>query len=709
MPTRRSQLKSESTAAKAGRALTPDEEVMLVELLKKKALNLDDVFDGNAAASQASSNESAGPRRSLRNRNQVAATAETTSAAQQEKALPVRKDLNTVLNSKKRPPSSPRQSDKSKAAKVTSKSKATKVASDGRKAAAASNSSAPSKSGITQFTPSAVKTVDATQVTSRPKPKPKNKSTSAAAPQSSMTTMAAAVNVTANVLTSTGSGAEEEAHAPENGRPVTTEPGLEASEDEPMTDADEMPFMAPEMDIDTDVAMSDISEHDEQLMNRHLELSDVEPVARKPSSKIGTNQAQVARASEDTDPDEDVGNETIRQLPQEEATDEENVNLEQLTPKKPSLPPRQLRRTYAVQDLQAVVTAATAAVSSNNPTTQLVSDTHNAEPKPRTAKEVQKEAKRIIETAVWDSDCSSVQDVENTEKPIRKRVTEAKSSGASRNSIGFSKYPAYMQLDLSSTTPKLLQQTLQVKSIIRQAIDEFTVEFLLTNAFPSETERLKNHREVLVKLARDANFAEMAEGIEKDLNYYKGLVGMAHKRLNNVRRNLKEAVLGSIDTLYDINKCKRLSFDDLFGTKYYIFPSDDKGGLDKAKPYLNPGLISFARNSFMTKTGYKKYLERFPVHNGKTEMHPELLALFSMLIHAALLEKVRQTSFSYMANIYHSHVKTLEVMKRAKKSQYHEIMGTFWRTAMCLDNDDDNAYIAESEQTLRFMGLESGN
>ena len=31
---------------------------MLVELLKKKALNLNDVFEGNAAASQASSNES---------------------------------------------------------------------------------------------------------------------------------------------------------------------------------------------------------------------------------------------------------------------------------------------------------------------------------------------------------------------------------------------------------------------------------------------------------------------------------------------------------------------------------------------------------------------------------------------------------------------------------------------------------------------------
>ena len=30
-----------------------------------------------------------------------------------------------------------------------------------------------------------------------------------------------------------------------------------------MTDADEMPFMAPEMDVDTDVAMLDISEHDE--------------------------------------------------------------------------------------------------------------------------------------------------------------------------------------------------------------------------------------------------------------------------------------------------------------------------------------------------------------------------------------------------------------------------------------------------------------
>lgn len=73
--------------------------------------------------------------------------------------------------------------------------------------------STPSESGITQFTPSAVKTIDATQVTSRPKPKPKNKSTSAA------------VNVTANVLTSTGSGAEEEPHAPENDGPVTTEPG----------------------------------------------------------------------------------------------------------------------------------------------------------------------------------------------------------------------------------------------------------------------------------------------------------------------------------------------------------------------------------------------------------------------------------------------------------------------------------------------------
>ena len=45
--------------------------------------------------------------------------------------------------------------------------------------------------------------------------------------------------------------------------------------------------------------------------------------------------------------------------------------------------------------------------------------------------------------------------------------------------------------------------------------------------------------------------------------------------MNNVRQEFKKTVIGSIEVAYNINECKCLSYEDLFGTKVYIFPLEN--------------------------------------------------------------------------------------------------------------------------------------
>ena len=82
--------------------------------------------------------------------------------------------------------------------------------------------------------------------------------------------------------------------------------------------------------------------------------------------------------------------------------------------------------------------------------------------------------------------------------------------------------------DLASNPPRVLKQTSQVQTVIRSAIEAFMTELLFVNACPSETERLKNYRQILVNIAKECEYAEMAQGIQNDLNYYKGLVSIVH-------------------------------------------------------------------------------------------------------------------------------------------------------------------------------------
>ena len=45
--------------------------------------------------------------------------------------------------------------------------------------------------------------------------------------------------------------------------------------------------------------------------------------------------------------------------------------------------------------------------------------------------------------------------------------------------------------------------------------------------------------------------------------------------MNNVRQDFKKTVIGSIEVAYNINECKRLTYEDLFGMKVYIFPLEN--------------------------------------------------------------------------------------------------------------------------------------
>ena len=83
-----------------------------------------------------------------------------------------------------------------------------------------------------------------------------------------------------------------------------------------------------------------------------------------------------------------------------------------------------------------------------------------------------------------------------------------------------------MLKDLTSNPPRVLKQTPQVQMVICLAIEAFMTELLFINACPSENERLKNYRQILVNIAKECKHAEMVQGIQNDLEYYKSLVSI---------------------------------------------------------------------------------------------------------------------------------------------------------------------------------------
>ena len=80
--------------------------------------------------------------------------------------------------------------------------------------------------------------------------------------------------------------------------------------------------------------------------------------------------------------------------------------------------------------------------------------------------------------------------------------------------------------DLKSNPPKVLQQTSQVQMVVHLAIEAFTTELLFVNAFPSENEHLKSYRQILVNIAKECRYTEMAQGIQNDLEYFKNLLSI---------------------------------------------------------------------------------------------------------------------------------------------------------------------------------------
>ena len=92
-----------------------------------------------------------------------------------------------------------------------------------------------------------------------------------------------------------------------------------------------------------------------------------------------------------------------------------------------------------------------------------------------------------------------------------------------------------MKLDLTGSYPNLLKQTPEVRGLLRLAIEEFTAEILFIDAFPSETEHLKNHRQILVNIATESEYVEMAKAIVNTTRVLFALcvVGL----MNQIRRN----------------------------------------------------------------------------------------------------------------------------------------------------------------------------
>ncbi|KDQ06450.1 hypothetical protein BOTBODRAFT_181603 [Botryobasidium botryosum FD-172 SS1] len=253
---------------------------------------------------------------------------------------------------------------------------------------------------------------------------------------------------------------------------------------------------------------------------------------------------------------------------------------------------------------------------------------------------------------------------------------------------------------------RLLQQTDVIQEIVRNAIDEYSINILTINAFPDGISKTTLLTTALYRGAETLRAAEVAGSVEAvgagdvlarlqaDRAYRSALASLPDNRIGDIRKGFKKAAETLVMEHYGFGKegvdtvpiVQNLLYNDT-----YIYPGNNaqrqvKSGL----PYTHHCVIAFLHDKFFDGAAsfVKSHLQLFN-KDGAAAIPAPMVALAAASISIAIVQwasgryvSVGDFTAEVVSNIYHDHIATLGDLAENDNHYYQKLMQKIYILAM---------------------------
>ncbi|KAJ3712984.1 hypothetical protein DFJ43DRAFT_1161260 [Lentinula guzmanii] len=257
-------------------------------------------------------------------------------------------------------------------------------------------------------------------------------------------------------------------------------------------------------------------------------------------------------------------------------------------------------------------------------------------------------------------------------------------------------------------TISLRIQTQHIQRVLREAIPLAIGLAVFQNAFASSDKQLADSKNSLLTGIQKLGHVQIADRLERDIQYAKHLTNYVTGRVGSMRGNVKEVAVDVVKSHYGIlqvpveNDQRKKFVDHLLHRSNFIFPRTtllDPTSARANEPYRHPAITSVLHKYFFNDKaalGYR-FSQTFKssVENDDAKEIPRpMLALVTVAIFAALQEwkdgQAEPVSKSFesasYSDEYENHITLLRTkilkMDGSGKGKYHALMARLYSDAL---------------------------
>ncbi|KAM6491663.1 hypothetical protein JOM56_012907 [Amanita muscaria] len=225
-----------------------------------------------------------------------------------------------------------------------------------------------------------------------------------------------------------------------------------------------------------------------------------------------------------------------------------------------------IRRTYAVQDLRSLHSQALSSRATSEPSSGSSGDLNEEvrPSQPQTKKAARLAKQRQNEVASWDASNGT----QNSNSTDAVKKDEARDEPTNAGEWG---WPKWTDLNHQGLVANLTSQSAEVQEVARAMIGATAEHIIFDEAYPNEDERIRNLRKMMKDIAISFGYHTIAKRVEREKNYFAILSSIPSRRVNNLNSNMR-ASANNAASLYDIPFYKAKGLDELDVSKIYIFP-----------------------------------------------------------------------------------------------------------------------------------------
>ncbi|KAG1779246.1 hypothetical protein EV702DRAFT_1043731 [Suillus placidus] len=268
---------------------------------------------------------------------------------------------------------------------------------------------------------------------------------------------------------------------------------------------------------------------------------------------------------------------------------------------------------------------------------------------------------------------------------------------------------------------KLLDQNLETRRVVRDAIIDAKGHIIFVNAYPELVDKNQVSLQSLLTVAENRSIKAIKKRLQTDAQYAALLGSLVEPRIPLLRRDLKVAACANIDSYFrlsnNIVKAKKLMEQHAYVYALRFDSNDDALPIGK-KPYQGELLIFLLHDGVFdgAKSIGVRFSARFVEIARNKAKRPEvpipLLALVATAIYAALFWKTLGSpgKFNFTGNqfseTYIFHVNFLEGLKKDAPGKFHCMMADIFEAVQALKQKGNDHLASEHRNALSLLDLD---